>query len=98
MRRMFVAVVSVACVGLLSACSFLPSIPSRFHDDSEQKAAAEMQHIAEAVKAHDAAALKKLFAPRAQEKATDLDGGLAYFLSIFPSGKMTWKTGRYRAH
>ena len=50
-----------------------------------------MQHIADAVKNHDAAALKKLFSPGARAKATDLDSGLAYFLSIFPSGRMTWK-------
>ncbi|MEJ1231367.1 MAG: DUF5104 domain-containing protein [Galbitalea sp.] len=50
-----------------------------------------MQHIADAVKEHDAAALKNLFSPRARENANDLDSGLAYFLSFFPSGKMTWK-------
>lgn len=50
-----------------------------------------MQHIADDVKNHDAAALEKLFSPGARAKATDLDRGLAYFLSIFPSGRMTWK-------
>jgi hypothetical protein len=50
-----------------------------------------MQNIADAVKNHDAAALEKLFSPRAREKATDLDNGVKYFLSVFPSGQMTWK-------
>jgi hypothetical protein len=49
-----------------------------------------MQHIADAVRDHDAIALKKLFSPRAREKAIDLDSGAKYFLSVFPSGKMTW--------
>jgi hypothetical protein len=92
MRRVFSAVAALVCVGLLSSCSFLSSAPSPFHDDSEQKAGVQMQHIADAVEHHDAAALKELFSPRAQEEATDLDGGLQYFLSIFPVGRMTWET------
>lgn len=51
-----------------------------------------MGHIADAVRSHDAAALKKLFSPRAREKAADLDRGLSYFLATFPSGKITWKS------
>lgn len=50
-----------------------------------------MQQIADAVKHHDAAALKELFSPNARAKATDLDSGLKYFLSVFPTGEMTWK-------
>jgi Domain of unknown function (DUF5104) len=49
-----------------------------------------MQHIADAVKHHDAAALKKLFSKTAREKATDLDSGLKQFLSVFPSGFKSW--------
>jgi len=82
----------LTCVGLLSSCSLLPSPHGGFVDTDEQVAAAQMQHIADAVKNHDAAALKKLFSARAREKAADLDGGLAYFVSAFPSGPVTWKT------
>jgi hypothetical protein len=93
MRRAFAVVVGLVCVGLLSGCSLLPKLPpSPLNDDSKQQSDIEMQHIADAVKDHDAAALKKLFSPRAREKATDLDGGLTYFLSVFPSGRMTWES------
>jgi hypothetical protein len=51
-----------------------------------------MQHIADAVRSHDAAALKKLFSTRAREKATDIDSGADYFLAVFPSARMTWKS------
>jgi len=51
-----------------------------------------MQRIAAAVRHHDAVALKDLFSPRARENAADLDSGVAYFLSLFPSGRMTWKS------
>jgi len=90
-RRVLGAVVGLACVALLSSCALLPDVPSVGDDDTGQKDNVVMQHIADAVKDHDAAALKNLFSPRAREKATDLDGGLKYFLSVFPSGKMTWK-------
>lgn len=80
------------CAGLLSSCSLLPSHPGSIHDESYQKTDVQMQHIADAVRNHDAAALKKMFSPRAREKATDLDGGLTYFLSVFPSGPVTWKS------
>jgi len=91
MRRALAAMAALVCLGLLSACSLLPSPPGSIGDD-ERLASAQMQHIADAVKDHDAAALKKLFSPRARENATDLDGGLTYFLSAFPSGPVTWKT------
>jgi hypothetical protein len=32
--------------------------------------------------------LEKLFSPAARKKATDLDGGVKYFLSFFPSGRI----------
>ena len=48
-----------------------------------------MRHIADALKDHDAAALKNVFSQRAREKAANLGGGLAYFLSIFPAGLTT---------
>ena len=60
-------------------------------DDSKQLSDVQMPRIADAVKNHDAAALKGLFSPLAREKATDLDSGVNYFLSVFPSGRMTWK-------
>jgi len=92
MRRIVGAAVSLLGVALLSSCSLLPTHATGFYDDDEQVASAQMQHIADAVKSHDAAALKKLFSPRARENATDLDGGLTYFLSAFPSGPVTWQT------
>jgi hypothetical protein len=51
-----------------------------------------MGHIADAVKHHDLAGLRSLFSARAREKATDLDAGLKYFLSVFPPGRFTWKS------
>ena len=93
MRRFLGAGVALVCVTLLSSCALLPfGPPGTITDDSKQQSDVEMQHIADAVKNHDAAALKRLFSRTAREKATDLDRGLKYFLSIFPSGKMTWKS------
>ena len=90
-RRILAAGVALVCAVLLSSCSLLPDIPTPGGNDTGQKDDVVMQHIADAVKNHDAAALKKLFSPRARENATDLDSGLKYFLSVFPSGRMTWK-------
>lgn len=92
-RRLVGAVMALLCVGLLSSCALLPKLPpSPLYDDSKQQSDVVMQHIADAVKSHDAAALKKLFSSRAREKANDLDSGLAYFLSVLPSGRMTWES------
>jgi hypothetical protein len=91
MRRVVGAVVALGCVALLSSCSLLPNISTSGNDDSKRQADAQMKHIADAVKHHDVAALEKLFSPGARAKATDLDSGLKYFLSIFPTGRMTWK-------
>ena len=92
MKRVVGAAVALVCVGLLSSCALLPSIPGTPEDDnSKQQSDVVMQHIADTVKDHDAAALKKLFTPPARAKATNLDSGLNYFLSLFPSGRMTWK-------
>jgi hypothetical protein len=93
MRRVVGAVVGLVCVGLLSSCSLASALPpSTIFDDNKQLSDIVMQHIADAVKNHDAAALKKLFSTTARQKATDLDSGLAYFLSVFPSGRMTWES------
>jgi hypothetical protein len=92
-RRALAALVALMCVGMLSSCSLLPPRPpSSLYDDSKQQSDVEMHRIADAVKDHDAAALKKLFSARAREKATNLDSGLKYFLSVFPSGRMTWES------
>ena len=91
-KRALGALLALACVGLLSSCSLLPLPSDSFRDTDEQKAAAQMQNIVDAAKDQDATALKKLFSPRARENATDLDGGLTYFLYAFPSGPVTWKT------
>jgi hypothetical protein len=92
MRRAVGAVVALACVALLSSCSLIAGVPGTISDDSGQTANVVMGHIADAVNHHDAAALKELFSQRAREKAAGLDSGLAYFLSIFPSGITTWKS------
>jgi hypothetical protein len=91
MRRLLGAVTALVCVGLLSSCSLLPSPPGSIGGE-ERVASAQMEHIADAVRDHEASALKRLFSPRAREDATDLDAGLTYFLSAFPSGPVTWKT------
>jgi len=84
--------VAVMCVALLSSCSLLPLHPGAFYDDSKQQTDVKMQRIADAVKSQDEPALKKLFSQRALDKATDLDRGLKYFLSAFPTGPVTWKS------
>ncbi len=87
-------VTALACVALLSSCSLLPGLPGLHGsgpDYSGQVADVQMRHIADAVNDHDVAALKKVFSQRAREKATNLDSGLAYFLSIFPAGLTTRK-------
>lgn len=91
-KRVLGAAVALACVALLSSCSLLPSHPGRIYDDSYKTTDMQMQHIADAVKDHDATALKMLFSKRAREKATDLDSGVKYFLSAFPAGTVTWKS------
>jgi hypothetical protein len=94
MRRVLGSVVvALVCAALLSSCSLLPDIPTPGNDDTGQKADVVMQHIADAVKHHDVAALKNVFSPGARAKATDLDSGLKYFLSFFPSGRVTWEVG-----
>ena len=85
MKRVLGAVVALACVALLSSCSLLPG-----NVDPGPKDDGVMQGIADAVKHHDVTALEKLFSPGARAKATDLDSGLEYFLSFFPSGRVTW--------
>ena len=92
MRRVFGAAVALACIALLSSCALLPGLPVAIPGDSSGNPDVQMQHIADAVKTHDADGLKKLFTPRAREKAVNLDSGLKSFLSIFPSGRMTWKS------
>jgi len=71
--RIFGVGVALGCTVLLSSCSLLPGLPGTIVDDSGRQAEVQMQHIADAVKNHDAAELKKLFSTDAREKATDLD-------------------------
>jgi hypothetical protein len=85
MKRAVAAAVALACVSLLSSCSL-----GSFFQSDDQKADMQMQHIADAVKNHDAAALRKLFSPAAQKKSTNLDVGLKYFLSAIPSHWTSW--------
>jgi len=87
LRRLSLAVAALVCLVLLSACSVLP-----IRDDSDKVAAVQMKHIADAVKASDAAVLKGLFSSEAREKSTDLDSELKAFMLVFPSGAVTWKS------
>ena len=85
MRRVLGAgVVTLVCVGLLSSCALLPAA------DPTSTADAQMRHIADDVKHHDARALEALFSKTARAKAPDLDGGMEKFLSFFPSGFTSW--------
>jgi hypothetical protein len=93
MKRVVGAVAALACVALLSSCSLLPDIPSPGDDDTGQKDDVVMQHIADAVKHRDVAALEKVYSPAARNATPDLDSQLKYFLSFFPSGKVTWEVG-----
>ncbi len=81
------AIAVAACVALLASCSLLPpGVSSLSLDTDNQRANTEMQQIISAVHDRDASALKALFSKRARENALDLDSGLRYFLSVFPSG------------
>lgn len=51
---------------------------------------ARMEQIAEALNTHNAAALKAMFATDVLEQAPQIDEGLDYLLSLFPSGGITW--------
>jgi Domain of unknown function (DUF5104) len=82
--------VALLCALLLSSCSLLSELPGGIIDDPDQKADAQMQHVADAVKSHDVAALGKLFSPAARNATPDLDSQLKYFLSVFPSGSAKW--------
>ena len=75
-RRVVGAVAALACVALLSSCSYVSAAADQ--GQTKRYADAQMRHIAEAVKTHDAAALKKLFSPNARAKATDLDLSLIH--------------------
>jgi hypothetical protein len=91
-RILGAAVSALVCAALLASCSLLPDIPSPGNDDSGEKANAQMQRIADAVKHDDTAALKEVFSPRARDKAPNLESGLKYFLSVFHSAEMTWES------
>ena len=87
MRKLRLGVLALVCAVLLPACALVPVEQSNtLYVDSEQKAEDRMEQIADAVKHHDAAALKAMFSPRALENATDIDEGVDYFLSLFPNG------------
>jgi hypothetical protein len=75
---------------LLSSCSLLSELPGGIIDDNDQKADVQMQHIADAAKNYDVAALEKIFSPAARNATPDLDSQLKYFLSIFPSATAKW--------
>jgi hypothetical protein len=71
---------------------YSPGAPGSVIRVTAPAAAVEMQNIVDAMKNHDVTALEKLFSPQARERATDLNSGLNYFLSVVPPGQMTWKS------
>jgi hypothetical protein len=90
-RRIAGFLVALLCVGLLSSCSLIEGATGTLLDDSGLQLSAEIHQIAGAVKNHDSTALKGLFSPLARKKAHDLNGGIKYFFSFFPSSQMTYK-------
>ncbi|OJX69196.1 MAG: hypothetical protein BGO94_11625 [Micrococcales bacterium 72-143] len=90
MRRLLSVVVLLGAAALLSSCALLPGRVG-LRDDDYGKAEARMVQIADALKSHDAAALKGMFSPYALDRATAIDEGLDYVLSFFPSGEITWQ-------
>jgi hypothetical protein len=91
-RRGVVGVgVALVCVTLLTSCSLPQRVTAPARDDSTHQANVQMQHIADALRTHDAAGLKKLFSPHARAHAPGLDNGIASFMSMFPSGPTKWK-------
>jgi hypothetical protein len=54
------------------------------------KADVRMEQIAGALNTHDAAALKAMFSADVLKQTPQLDEGLGYFLSFFPSDEITW--------
>jgi len=92
MRKVLAAAILLVCAVLLTSCSLLPfgshGVP---FPDSDQKSDAQMDKLAAALNAHDAAALKAMFSARALGKAADIDTRLNGLLSLFPKGGVTWK-------
>jgi hypothetical protein len=87
MKRVLFGALALLCAVALASCGLVPAeSPDTLYVDTEDKAKARMQQIADAVKHHDATALKAMYSPRALEEATDIDEGLDYFLSLFPNG------------
>lgn len=88
-RLVFAAAVGLACMALLSSCTFFASGPGGIGvqlANSNTEADGEMQLILNDAKHHDAAALKALFSKAARARATDLDSGINDFLDFFPTG------------
>jgi hypothetical protein len=85
-------VVALLSAALLSSCSLWPVGPGGdIYDDDYQQADARMEQIAAAVNSQDADGLKGMFSTRSLDEATGFDEGLAYFLSFFPDGGLTWE-------
>ena len=108
MRKVLVGLVGLLTAAALSSCALIPfgtpdasETPATpepvdtLYVDPQQKMEDRMQQIVEAVNDHDAAALKAMFSTRALERATGVDEGLEYLLSIFPDGGVTanWWVG-----
>jgi hypothetical protein len=90
MKRLFAALVVLACVTMLTSCYGVLGL--LLGPTDREQADARMEQIAEAVNSHDAAALKALFSPNALLKATDIDERIDLVLSFFPDGMLSWES------
>jgi hypothetical protein len=56
----------------------------------EHSADERIEQIVAALNAQDPSALRQLFSPYALENSVDIDAGVDYLLSVFPSGELSW--------
>ena len=93
-KKLLSAIVVLAVVLVLSACSRPPwDWTGCLYDDSActQPSHHTMTRIVDALNAHDAAALKEVFTPRARSQySAETDDGVAYLLSMFADGDVVW--------
>lgn len=89
MAKLLLALTTLVCAMLLTSCSLINAFGGR--DPDVAAAEDRMEQIAAAVESGDAAALKAMFSARAAERATDLDAGITYFLSLFSDAALTWR-------
>jgi hypothetical protein len=89
-RRFTSAVVAVAVVVVLAACSFNPRVLTPNY--SADLVAERMAEIVDALNSQDAATLKAMFTDYAlAEYSAEIDEGVGYLLSLFPNGDVVWE-------